>query len=199
MTFTVPRAAAAALLLLALSCGACDVAVLDRENAELAACTRLSGADSCACLAEHNDRLLLVGCYDKTAELLCLGTMPRVGCTAAVGELCPAVPGWSACDADAYAACLEGLEVHAQDPGLLTCAEVAGARRCMQSSHCWSDLNEMACLQSASGARLRDKCGTVSAFYNYIEKGLHYSNRAEFETCIKEICKQSHSKKITSE
>eukprot|EP00727_Mastigamoeba_balamuthi_P000456 m51a1_g10407 hypothetical protein (361) ;mRNA; r:19442-43515 len=39
----------------------------------------------------------------------------------------------------------------------------------------------------------------VQAFYNYIEKGLHYSNRAEFKTCIKEICKQSHSKKITSE
>eukprot|EP00727_Mastigamoeba_balamuthi_P000797 m51a1_g10714 putative nitrite reductase (363) ;mRNA; f:197167-206994 len=39
----------------------------------------------------------------------------------------------------------------------------------------------------------------AQAFYNYIEKGLHYSNRAEFETCIKEICKQSHSKKITND
>eukprot|EP00727_Mastigamoeba_balamuthi_P013679 m51a1_g8934 hypothetical protein (110) ;mRNA; f:890067-894246 len=37
----------------------------------------------------------------------------------------------------------------------------------------------------------------VQAFYNYIEKGLHYSNWAEFEICIKKICKQSHSKKIT--
>eukprot|EP00727_Mastigamoeba_balamuthi_P013188 m51a1_g8492 hypothetical protein (194) ;mRNA; r:372-17233 len=38
----------------------------------------------------------------------------------------------------------------------------------------------------------------AQAFYNYIKKGLHYSNWAEFKTCIKEICKQSHSKKITS-
>eukprot|EP00727_Mastigamoeba_balamuthi_P012349 m51a1_g7737 hypothetical protein (800) ;mRNA; f:179806-198508 len=45
-----------------------------------------------------------------------------------------------------------------------------------------------------------DHCLKIAqAFYNYIEKGLHYSNWAEFETCIKEICKQSHLKKITSE
>eukprot|EP00727_Mastigamoeba_balamuthi_P004925 m51a1_g14430 hypothetical protein (88) ;mRNA; f:521859-526260 len=45
-----------------------------------------------------------------------------------------------------------------------------------------------------------DHCLKIAqAFYNYIEKRLHYSNQAEFETCIKEICKQSHSKKIISE
>eukprot|EP00727_Mastigamoeba_balamuthi_P010315 m51a1_g5906 hypothetical protein (340) ;mRNA; f:583944-602384 len=51
----------------------------------------------------------------------------------------------------------------------------------------WNDMTTLASM------------GPADAFYNYIEKGLHYSNKAEFETCIKKICKQSHSKKITGE